>query len=356
MDDALYDGLEDKLVSALQPIRGFVLAQALHQFMETGVHEALTDAGILTVARLARSCGLAEDRLRGFLQYLANEDFVDLPVDDRVSLTEKGAGIAVFRPWYTLLVGGYTQAMSDLGRALADGDVYASRDVAQVGVGSCGISRFDALPMAERLLARIPGGVRTVVDLGCGDGRYLVELCERTAGLRGVGVEFGAESVATARKLVQERNLTDRIDIRRGTASELPDLGDLPGPLCFITAFVLQEVLEQADREMIVGLLTAGFTRHPDASWIVVEVDHRPADEKIMRHGLGLSYYNPYYLIHQITQQHLETRQFWEELFAEARLHVTGPETPDAAYDSLGLKLAYLLQAAPGTPERAPRP
>ncbi|GAA3768373.1 methyltransferase domain-containing protein [Streptomyces phyllanthi] len=355
MADALPDGLEDKLVSALQPIRGFVLAQSLYQFLETGAHEVLASAGTLTVARLARSCDLDEDRLRGFLQYLSNEDFVELTAEDEVTLSAKGAEIAVFRPWYTLLVGGYTGAMVDLGRALADRGVYASRDAAQVGVGSCGISRFDALPMAERLLERIPGGVRTVVDLGCGDGRYLVELCERIPGLRGVGVELGEQSVANARKLVRERDLTDRIDIRMGTATELPDLGDLPEPLCFITAFVLQEILEQAGREAIVDLLTRGFQRHPDASWIVVEVDHRPADEKVMLHGLGLGYYNPYYLIHHITRQQLETRQFWEDLFAEAGLHVTGPETPDAAYDSLGLKLAYLLRAAPGTPEQAAR-
>ncbi|GAA3237987.1 methyltransferase domain-containing protein [Dactylosporangium siamense] len=339
-------GLEKRLIGALQPIRGFVLAQALHQFMDTGIHDALTKHGALPVDRLAQLCGLSADRLGGFLLYLANEDFVVIAVDGTVGLTSAGAEIGVFQPWYALLVGGYTPAFAGLREALADPAAYASRNAAQVGVGSCGISEYDALPIAERLFQQIPGRVGTVVDLGCGDGRYLAELCDRNPGLRGVGVELAEQSVTNARRLMQQRGLAERVAVVAGRADDPPDLADRPGPLCFITAFVLQEILEQRDRAAILELLCKVFARHPDASWIVIEVDHRPADPDVMGHDLGLAYYNPYYLIHRITEQRLETRRFWEDLFAEAGLSVVGPEVPDPVYDSLGLKLGYLLRAA----------
>jgi len=331
---------------ALQPVRKFVLAQALFHFMETGIHETIHRADVIAISQLAYQCQLDERRLRGFLRYLANEGFVAMLDGDATSLTGKGIEIATFRPWYTLLIGGYAQTFLQLGEVLADGSKYADRNSILVGKGSCGISEFDALPMARRLLARISDSFQTIIDVGCGDGRYLVELCESMPWIRGIGIEASEASVASAREFVRGRSAADRIEIRMNKSATLPDLSDIPGPLCFVTAFVLQEMLEQADREAIVGLLNEGFARHPDSHWIVVEVDHRPADPDIMATELGLSYYNPYYLIHQITQQRLETRAFWETLFSDAGLTIVSVETPDPNYDSLGLKIGYLLAAA----------
>jgi 2-ketoarginine methyltransferase len=334
---------EERLARALQPIRFFALAQALFAFMETGLHATLRLGGSMRVARLAEESGFDERRLRGFLRYLANERFVELTADDVVSLSESGSEIAVFRPWYTLLVGGYAGTFQQLPEVLANRNRYAARDSVLVGIGSCGISEFDALPITRRLLSQVSGNVQTVVDIGCGDGRFLVELCEWLPQLRGIGIEADEASATAARKLVSDLSLADRIEIRASYSSELPDLSGIPEPPCFITAFVLQEMIEQTNRSAILTLLTRAFARYPEAFWIVVEVDHRPADPAVMSHDLGLAYYNPYYLIHQITQQRLETRQFWEALFHDAGLRIVAVETPDPAYDSLGLKVGYLL-------------
>jgi 2-ketoarginine methyltransferase len=57
-----------------------------------------------------------------------------------------------------------------------------------------------------------------------------------------------------------------------------------------------------------------------------------------------MAYYNPYYLIHQITEQRLETSQFWADLFRRAGLECLTMAHPDDRVDSTRLELGYLLK------------
>jgi 2-ketoarginine methyltransferase len=198
--------------------------------------------------------------------------------------------------------------------------------------------------MTRALLAQVPTTVGTVVDIGCGDGSYLLDLCTAVPGAHGIGFELDASTVDAGNAAARARGLADRIEIRQGRlATDVPDVDDLDGPFCFVTAFVFQELLEQTGRASVVALLRHSFDRHPDAHWIVVEVDHRPDDPAVMEHPLGLAYYNAYYLLHVITEQRLETVEFWFELFAEAGVRVLAVERPDPNIDSLGLKVGFLL-------------
>ena len=334
---------EERLANGLQPIRQFVLAQALFNFMNLGIAEAIGDSIDKTVSSLAEKLGLHEHRLSGFLRYLANEGYVLLSSSGVVSLTATGHDILDFRPWYTLLIGGYAQTFLQLPTVMRIGGPYAARDSSAVGVGSCGISQYDALPMTRQLLGKIAGGWRTIVDLGCGDGSYLVDLCRSIPTAHGLGLDPDPTSVKSAQASARGHGLADRVEIRVGSATDIPDLSQEPGPLCFITAFVLQELLEQSGRAAVVGLLRSTFARYPNAHWIVVEVDHRPEDPSVMQTALGLAYYNPYYLIHELTEQKLETVAFWEKLYAEAGLRVLAVEHPESTYDSLRLKIGFLL-------------
>ena len=342
MEQVIPDITEERLALALQPIRGFVLAQALFHFMDQGIQAAIGSSNSFKVNELAESLKLNERRLFGFLQYLANEGFVELD-NESVRLTSKGRGIADFFPWYKLLVGGYAQTFQQLAAALKAGSPYATRDSSNVGVGSCGISQHDALPMTRRLLSRIKGDWHTVVDLGCGDGSYLVDLCRSIPGIRGLGFDSEPASVEIARRAAVEYGIADRLEIRLSRATALPDLSLEAGPFCFITAFVLQEILEQSGRSAVLEMLRSTFDRYPDSHWIVIEVDHRPQDPSVMSKSLGLAYYNPYYLIHYFTEQRLASVQFWEQLYSEAGLTVLAVEHPEPSYDSLGLKVGFLL-------------
>ncbi|GIJ44240.1 2-ketoarginine methyltransferase [Virgisporangium aliadipatigenens] len=339
---------EQGLVDAIQPIRYMAIANALFHLFDTGIYASLAAQNGISCVRLAAERNVDPDRLAAFLAYLAAEGYV--AYDGGWRLTGKARAIEPFQPWYTLLVGGYATTFRQLGDALRTDAPWAGRDGARVGAGSCGMSAHDAVPMVERLLDRLPPDAPTVVDLGCGDGGFLVELCKRRADLIGIGLEPDAYSVELAKSGIVAAGLENRLSVRQGRASDaltLENSGD--GTLCFMAAFVLQEMLEQEGRSAVCALLRDTVRRHPHAYWAIVEVDHRPDDAVITDHPLGIAYYNPYFLLHAITEQKLETRDFWERLFAEAGLEIVAVEHPPRDVDSTDLELGYLLRAVDST-------
>lgn len=70
----------------------------------------------------------------------------------------------------------------------------------------------EALGLLPELVSELSNGVR-VVDLHCGGGRWLVAMARRFPGVRGLGVEFEADSVERARRSVAEAGLQDRVEI-----------------------------------------------------------------------------------------------------------------------------------------------
>lgn len=337
---------EHGLIDAIQPIRYMALAQALHQLADTGLYRALAVREVATAADLAADFGLDEERLLAYFQYLANEGY--LTEDGGWRLTDKAVSLEPYLPWYSLLVGGYAGTFGQIGQVLKADAGWASRNGAYVGAGSCGMSRYDALPLANGLLDRIASDQElTVVDLGCGDAACLIELARARPEIRAIGVEPDPDSVLLAKELVERSGISDRVTVYQGTTADALHL-DLPrdGSLCFLTSFVLQEMLEQEGEESVRALLATALSIYPRAHWLVVEVDHQPTDRKVMAHGLGLSYYNPYFLLHAITEQRLIEKTHWEAIFAAAGAEVVALAHPPTNVDSTDLELGYLLRSA----------
>ncbi|PZR52441.1 2-ketoarginine methyltransferase [Xylanimonas oleitrophica] len=317
------------------------LAQVVEFSLRSGLLERVDGPGV-PVDELASALGWSGERLRGLLRYLAVEGVVTDP-EGSPALTARGRELLMFRAWYELLVGGYGSSLSDLDTLMRSDQEFASRDSAMVGKGSCGISRYDAIPMVRRLLAGADAERPSVlVDLGCGDGTFLLDLCAEL-GLPGVGVDPHEPSVVTGREEAVRRGLADRVRFEAATAENFVKSSVEDRDPTFVAAFSLQEVLEQQGRGAVVSTVRT-ILAVPGSQLVVVEVDHRPTDPSVMHHGLGIAYYNPYYLLHQVTEQRLETRAFWADVFAEAGATVVAEATPDPRVDSTGLELGYLLR------------
>ncbi|MEY9933126.1 2-ketoarginine methyltransferase [Catenulispora sp. GP43] len=338
---------EGGLVDALQPIRHYFLAQVLDYGLRSGLLDELAAAPGRPLPELAAACGLDRERLAGLLRYLSAEEMVTEP-ETAPALTARGQDVLAYRPWYELLLGGYSDTFKELPAVLADRKAYAGRDGAMVGKGSCGISRHDAIPLVRGLLAKLPTAAATLVDLGCGDGTFLLDLCESEGDGenkgRGIGVDPFGPSIEAARRQAEARGAADRVRFVASPAEEYAfDDPAMTAP-CSIAAFSLQEVLEQSGHDAVVDLVRRALAP-AGAHLAVVEVDHRPSDA-VVRHGLGLAYYNPYYLLHQVTEQRLETAAFWRGLFAQAGAEIVAEHTVDPDVDSTGLELGFLLRPA----------
>jgi 2-ketoarginine methyltransferase len=345
----LTDDFERRLIENTQPVRFFFLAQALHHALHLGVIAALDgDPGTSSDA-LADKLGLDRRRTGSLLRYLRNEGYTVL--DDGWSLSGRGREVQTFAPWYEMLVGGYAPSMEQLGDVLQDGSIYASRNTTKVGEGSCGIGAYDALPLVERLIeqADATGRPETIVDLGCGDGSFLMDLLVAQPDLHGIGVEPHAGSITLGEKRRAELGLHDRMKLVQGSAQDALAI-DLPEGgrgICFMTAFVLQEVMQQEGQQAIEDLLSGAFERYPGARWLVVEMDHQPLAPVMGSHGLALTFYNPYFLLHTTTEQRLETREWWDALFARLGLTAEAVAHPDPRADSTGLQFGVLLSKRP---------
>ncbi|MEO3810559.1 methyltransferase domain-containing protein [Sphaerisporangium sp. B11E5] len=334
---------EHRLVAALQPWRNLVLAHTLHQGMNSGTFAAIRDTPV-PLDELSRRLNMNPERLGGFLQYLGNEGYVSVSAAG-FTLTPAGREMEHFQPWYKLLVGGYGGTVAELEKCLAADAGYAGRSGVDVGIGSCGMSLYDALPLTVNLMSHIPAGVTTIVDLCCGSGESLADLVEAMPGTKAVGVDPEAGSIKVAMEMAEERGLQDRLQFHVGGMSDDLDLDLDPEGTCIITAFGLQELLGQQGRDAVLRLVRDVFKAYPAAYWAVIEVDNRAGDPGVMAHTLSQAYYNPYYLLHCFVEQRLETREFWIELFEEAGAELLTAQTTDPRVDSTGLEAGFLFRA-----------
>lgn len=334
--------IEHQLVEALQPIRYHVLATSLYHLFNQGIYDVLLGSE-MSVAALAQKLDLDERKLLGFLRYLANEGIVEF-IDERVNLTQKCHQINEFRGWYTLMIGGYGSTYLQMGEKLHSGSGWADRDASQVGIGSCGMSKFDAIPLARSLMAAIPKACHYLLDVGCGEGLFLIEFCRAFPDLKAWGVEPDKGGCQSAEAAVRKAGLEERIALTNASALELLESPFKHEPDFMIVSYVLQEVLGQAGEEGVIKFLTGILERFPDIYIIVIEIEDQIANKKMMMHECSLAFYNPYYLLHYFTNQRLEKQCFWEQLFERCHLKVKAKNFADATIDSTELTVGYLLQ------------
>lgn len=338
-------GFEQRLIDGIRPIAEHFLAGALHHLFDSGVFDALAaQSDGRTPASLADELSLEPDRLTGLLLYLANEGVITFD-GDIARLTARGLGYGEFRAWYTIMIGGYTSTLSQMGSALRRGSAYCTREGRYVGLGSCEVSRYDGMPMTRELLTRASAECTEFLDLGCGNGLYLVEFCRLMPELRAWGVEPDPGGYREACELVEEAGLSDRVRLVNASATDFfaaPPDGCRPD--LTVLAFVLHEILAQRGRAAVIELLQGLVKAFPALNVVVIEVADEIANPTVMRHGLATNFWNPYYLIHSFTEQQLEKKAFWDELFEEAALTTAAFVTTDSTVDSTKLELGYLLR------------
>lgn len=340
-------GFEQRLIDGIRPIADLFLASSLYHLFSRGIYDRLVSADEpVALPALADELRLSPQRLKGFLLYLANEGVVTVD-RERVSLTPRGQAFGEFRSWYTFLVGGYVGTVLQVGAALDRDAGPCTRDGRNVGVGSTEIAHYDGMPMTQTLLEDAGVRPRCLLDLGCGDGMYLVDMCRRMPGVTAWGVEPDPAAFKEAQALVRSERLTDRIKLVNAPAEKFTAA---PPPECapdvVVYGYVLQEVLGQKGRDTVIGMLRSVVSAFPCIDIAVIEVANEIDNPTVMRHGLARNFWNLYYLVHYFTDQRLETRAFWERLFEEAGLVIHGSCTTPPNVDSTRLELGYLLRGA----------
>ena len=274
-------------------IMGFVVAQAIHAVTEAGVVDALA-GGPRPVPELAVATGTDPDALHRFLRALAGEGlFVEDP-PGVFALTEVGALLrsdvaGSLRHFSTLMVGEAYQVWELAGHSLRTGRAaYPVRfgqplfdwlaehpdKAAEFNAAQAGLVRLRLVPLLDRDWT----GVRTVVDIGGGNGTLLSHLLPRHEHLRGVLLDL-PHVAAQAAKTLAGAGLADRVDCRAGNF--------FAGVPAGADAYVLAQILHDWDDERAAAILHGVRAAMPDHGRLLVleqaiTEDNRPHPAKLL--------------------------------------------------------------------------
>ncbi|PJZ70483.1 amino acid hydroxylase [Leptospira perolatii] len=335
---------EADLVEAVQPIRGLALATSVQHFFSKGIYDLLASSQgrRWSLEELAKELKFDADRLRGLLRFLRNEGFIE-GLDGKLNLTEKAHRWSVYRAWYEMMVGGYAETFVSMGDALAEGTPPAPRDGKLVGKGSCGISMHDSIPIVRRLLSTLDEPPKLVVDLGCGSGSYLTEICKLYKDTKAIGIEPDLGGCLAAQEHIAECGMSDRIEIVHADAIDYIQKMETP-PDLILLCFVIHEVLGQSGEERVMQMLQAAMNGGPNQRLVIIDIDYLIDDPSVMSHKLAEGYYNAYFLLHPFTSQKLETQSYWDDLFARCGFEIEAKQTTDPSLDSTNIELGWMLR------------
>ena len=331
---------ERKMIEAFQPIRFFALAINLYHLADTGLFDDLLAHGTTPVSALAERHGLDEQRLTEFLKYLRNEGYIN-QTGDCFSLSPKGQAFRHHHHIYTFLVGGYAESFLQIGEKLKKNSGWVSRNWTKISIGSSSNARYDTPPILRKLMAHVPNKQFRLLDLGCGNGGYLIDFCETMPEIeQAYVVEPSRESCEEARRLVRAHGLRDRIQIINSSTEEFlrSDLDVQPNLL--ILGYILHELLPHEGWEGVKKFIIQFTDRFPNLNLIVMEIDDQRDAPEFLQHDYALAFYNLYFLLHGFIDQRVMPAAFWEELFAECGLDILAKES----IDSTGWLPCYLLR------------
>ena len=298
---------------------------------------ALSQTGILGL--LGRNGGASVDELvagrparlvRGYLRYLTVRGVLE-EWQDTYRLSARGrlltGEIALAR------LGFYREAYGPVMGRLSDllsGTARYGQDVVRVdGALSRHSGTVTTTSYTAVLLEALRGqNTKRVVDLGCGSGALLVELCLQDASLSGIGIDIAPEAVDAARLLAARRGVGDRLEFALADAFDPATWPAGCRSADAITALgVLHEALRDGDAA-VVDIIDRYAAIVTGAKVLFVGEPELRYDDKEND--------SDFFLVHVLTGQGIpRDRTGWLGLFAKTRLRcsriytnaVAGPRT-----------------------------
>jgi Methyltransferase domain len=154
-----------------------------------------------------------------------------------------------------------------------------------------------------------------LIDLGCGDGAFLIEVSCKQKALQSVGVDASPVAVRLAETKVERARLDERIKVIVGDLRE-PEmwLREIPdsGKVCVTATFVMHELTSSP--ENVSRLFLALGSRFREYTLILTELySTNPVQ---LREYRG-SHLPEFFFLHELTNQKLLSEQEWGSVLTE---------------------------------------
>jgi len=295
-------------------ISGSFSTYVIQTLFNIGFFDEIRKNGRLRVEEFSRRYQIDAKTLRVLCDYLycirilrRNGEEYALDSDGRLL-------VDTARGWFEATYG-YQDVYCELENILRKQKEYG-RDVFRkpvlVASGSGRMEQMVHFPLAIDLIAK--NRFTKVVDLGCGDGRFLIDLCRHLPEVTGYGIDLSPEAVTYGQEQVKQAGLEARITLFN---QDITKITRLPEPLSKVDAvttfLVLHEILFRGE-QVLIGFLKDFRRLFPGVPLIVFEVIRASLEETRRTTGMSAQYY----LQHDLTGQSLVDGPKWRELFQAA--------------------------------------
>jgi SAM-dependent methyltransferase len=267
--------LRDAAASGLPvAVQGFALAMAMFTFAESKLISDLAAHGSLQARQAAERNGYDYQQTLGLLRFLVTQGLFAEDVEETFRLTPKGS--AAVSPAslaaVSFYIGGYGELMMRSRELLERKIEYGrevTRDAYHVAVGTKlnTASFMDMIPLA--ILDR--KGVRTVADLGCGAGQFLIEWVKGGPERRGVGVDLEPEAIEAARKSAAEQGVGSRLVFHVGNAFDNAALATTLKDVDVIFSFAMEHEGLRNGEEAVLAHIDDMASRFPGKRYLLGE-------------------------------------------------------------------------------------
>lgn len=304
------------------------LCQALQALGDSGLLERLDSAKLASREQLL--AGLEPTTGAGFLRYLTLSGILD-ERQGRYRLSRRGQFLT--NPVALARLGFYTRAYAPVltnltglltGRLKHGTDV--RRDDTALGQHCGAVATVSYTSVVLEALSRAPAS--RLLDLGCGSGALILELCRERPGLTGIGIDLGAGPVGLANRRASEQGLAERAAFLVADAFRPETWPDACREAQMITSVGVLHELYRDGEDAVIDLLNGYAKILTDGQLLLVgepelRYDHQAND-------------SDFYLVHAMTSQGIPRDSAgWFDVFRKSELRcrrvyvnaVAGPRT-----------------------------
>lgn len=298
-------------------IRGFFTTPIIVTLLNTGFFDEIVRKDQINLDAFALQHGLDKAILQSLGDYLYAMKVLDKRGDDYV-LDSRGRLIVEVLPGSFYSAGAYADIfynMESLLRREKRYGVDVNRNTALAARGSGDAGKLFVFPLVADLIQR--RGFTHVLDLGCGDAAFLIDLCKDNPRLHGYGLDLSTEAIAEGNRNVEQANLQDRIQLFAEDMFNIRALtGQLEGVEVATSFFVMHELLSSGAGR-VMEFLQAFAEACPRAHLVVCESIRHTPEQLRERPGPLMEFQ----LVHDLSGQRPVSRQEWRSIFEEAGFH-----------------------------------
>ena len=316
-------------------VRGFFATPSIIALFNIGFFETLTKEKQVNIKSFADRENLNYDVLKPLCEYLYSLGYLNKS-GQIYTLSSRGNILTDVLAGTFQIMDAYSPVFHNL-EPLLKGElrygVDIEKDAALSAQGSGQSGKLLMFPVTRALIR--DHGFKKVLDIGCGDGTFLIDLCKSDKSIMGYGLDMSQKSIDLGRKNVRENGLDDRIELFTEDMFNIHLLEDQLKAIDAATIFFVLHEMFRDETDRVIGFLRMFKKMFPSASLIVCEAA-RLSPEQIRKRGGPLAEFQ---LSHDLTGQHTLSRDEWKSLFKQA-----GFNKVEETYLHVGSLVVYAIQ------------